>query len=128
MLLSFQGINLIVLDGNEHKTCWKRLKTLTVETIRNILYWIGNYDHCVESAQIRSFFWSVFFPHSDWIQRDTEYLSVFSLNAGKYGPEKTPYLDTSRRVMVKFEITKLTKSIPSLISCSYFSWCVNSSN
>ena len=23
--------------------------------------------------------------------RDTEYLSVFSPNAGKYGPEKTPY-------------------------------------
>ena len=30
------------------------------------------------------------FPHSDWIRRDTEYLSVFSPNAGKYGPEKTP--------------------------------------
>ena len=28
------------------------------------------------------------FPHSDWIRRNTEYLSVFSPNAGKYGPEK----------------------------------------
>ena len=26
------------------------------------------------------------FPHSDWIRRD-KYLSVFSPNAGKYGPE-----------------------------------------
>ena len=26
------------------------------------------------------------FPNSTWIRRDTEYLSVFSLNAGKYGP------------------------------------------
>ena len=25
-----------------------------------------------------------------------EYFSVFSPNAGQYGPEKTPYLDTSR--------------------------------
>ena len=25
------------------------------------------------------------FPHSDWIRRDTEYLSVFNLNAGKCG-------------------------------------------
>ena len=25
---------------------------------------------------------------------NTSYLSVFSPNAGKYGPEKTPYLDT----------------------------------
>ena len=28
------------------------------------------------------------FPHLDWIRRDTPYLSVFSPNAGKYGPEK----------------------------------------
>ena len=27
-------------------------------------------------------------PHSDWIRRDTSYLSIFSPNAGKYGPEK----------------------------------------
>ena len=27
------------------------------------------------------------FPNLDWVRRDTEYLSVFSPNAGKYGPE-----------------------------------------
>ena len=27
------------------------------------------------------------FPHLDWIRRDASYLSVFSPNAGKYGPE-----------------------------------------
>ena len=27
------------------------------------------------------------FPHSDWIRRNTEHLSVFSPNAGNYGPE-----------------------------------------
>ena len=27
------------------------------------------------------------FPHSDWIRKDQEYLSVFSPNAEKYGPE-----------------------------------------
>ena len=27
------------------------------------------------------------FPHSNWIRRDTVYLSVFSSNAGKCGPE-----------------------------------------
>ena len=37
--------------------------------------------HCVKSVQIRSFFWSVFSP-----------------NAGKYGSEKTPYLDTFHTV------------------------------
>ena len=34
------------------------------------------------------------FRHSDWIRRDQKYLSVFSPNAGKYIPEKAPYLDT----------------------------------
>ena len=27
-------------------------------------------------------------PHSDRVERDTPYLSVFSSNAGKYGPGK----------------------------------------
>ena len=30
-------------------------------------------------------FWSKFFPHSDWLRRDTKYLPLFSPNAGKYG-------------------------------------------
>ena len=34
------------------------------------------------------------------IQRDTKYLSVFSPNTRKYGPEKTPYLDTFHTVDV----------------------------
>ena len=59
--------------------------------------------HCVKSVQIRSFFWSVFSriwteygqirPHLP-----AKYLSVFSPNVGKYGPEKTPYLDTFHEV------------------------------
>ena len=40
------------------------------------------------------------FPHSERIRRDTKYLSVFSSNAGKYGPEKTPYLDTFQAAYV----------------------------
>ena len=34
------------------------------------------------------------------IKRDTPYLSVFSPHTGKYGPEKTPYLDTFHVVSV----------------------------
>ena len=33
-------------------------------------------------------------PHSDWTRIDTKYHFVFSPNAGKYGPEITPYLDS----------------------------------
>ena len=38
------------------------------------------------------------FPRSDWIRRDIPYLSVLSPITRKYGPEKTPYLDTFHTV------------------------------
>ena len=41
--------------------------------------------HCVKSVQIRSF--------------SGPYFSVFGLNTGKYGPEKTPYLNTFHAVL-----------------------------
>ena len=44
--------------------------------------------HCVKRVRIRSYsgpHLSRISPHSDWIRRDTEYLSVFSPNAGKCG-------------------------------------------
>ena len=47
-----------------------------------------------EKCPNTEFFLVRIFPHSDRIWRDTEYLSVFSPNVGKYGPEKTPDLDT----------------------------------
>ena len=40
-----------------------------------------------------------YFLHLDWIRRDTEYLTVFSPNAGKYSPEKASYLDTFHTVI-----------------------------
>ena len=42
-----------------------------------------------EKCPNTEFFLVPIFPHSDWIRRDTEYPSVSSRNAGKYGPEKT---------------------------------------
>ena len=50
-----------------------------------------------EKSSYTKFFLVLIFQHLDWIWRDTEYLSVFSSNTGKYGPEKTPYLDTFPR-------------------------------
>ena len=56
--------------------------------------------HCAKSFQIRSFFWSIFscirIEYGDI--RSMEYLSVFNPNVGKYGPEKTPNLDTFHAV------------------------------
>ena len=38
------------------------------------------------------------FQHSDWIRRDTEYLSIFSQNVGKCGPGVTTTMDTFHAV------------------------------
>ena len=43
-------------------------------------------------------FSSPHFPAFGLNRRDTSYLSVFSPNLGKYGPGKTPYLDTFHAV------------------------------
>ena len=51
-----------------------------------------------EKCSNTEFFLVRIFPHSDWIRRDTSYLSVFSPNAVKYRPEKTPYSDTFHAV------------------------------
>ena len=66
------------------------------------------------------------FPHSDWVPRVTEYLSVFSPNAGKYGSEKTPYLDTFHTVLMS-ETIRLTSvwKIPLITSGAITSWTLN---
>ena len=44
--------------------------------------------------------YGVFFgPYFPAFGLNTSYLSVFSPNARKYGPEKTPYLDTFHAVL-----------------------------
>ena len=81
--------------------------------MENLLGALTNIPHCVKSVQIRSFFWSVFSRiqteyreirsislYSVRMRENTEYLSVFTPNAGKYGPKKTPYLDTFHAVPV----------------------------
>ena len=55
---------------------------------------------CVKCVQIRSFS-GPYFPAFGLNRRDTSHLSVFSPNAGKYGQEKTPYLDTFHAVLLK---------------------------
>ena len=44
------------------------------------------------------------FPHSQWIRRDTEYLSVFCPNAGKYGPDNSEYKHFLRSGQLVFQI------------------------
>ena len=57
------------------------------------------------------------FPHLDWIRRNTECLSVFSPIAGKYGPEKTPYLDSFHALYALLVLKSyVSKMLPPLFS------------
>ena len=60
-----------------------------------------------ENCPNTEYFLVCIFPHSDWIRRDTSYFSVFSPNAGKYGTEKAPYLDTFHAVLIYLKTSKL---------------------
>ena len=97
--------------------------------IKSIKFYLFCYKSLREKYPNTEFFLVCIFPHSDWIRRDTKYLFVFSPNAGKYGPEKTPYLDTfhtvnvdwiicqqyNNRFIIQFEIGK--HSINSFENC-----------
>ena len=64
-----------------------------------------------EKCQNTEFFLAYIFPHSDWIRRDTEHLSVFSPNTGKYGPEKNPYFDTFHAVVWKSKSSRFDMKV-----------------
>ena len=59
--------------------------------LKHLSLWCNAKIHRITTAWKMSVFW-VFLvyisPHLDWIRRDTPYLSTFSPNEGKYGPEK----------------------------------------
>ena len=67
----------------------------------------------LQKLSVFGVFLACIFPYSDWIQRDTEYLSVFSPNAGKYRPEK-------------LQILKLFTQWPRAIAqkSASFIWCI----
>ena len=65
-----------------------------VINLDSLIFLIALRENCPNTE----FFLVRIFPQSDWIQRDMQYLSVFSPYAGEYGPEKTPYMDTFHAV------------------------------
>ena len=69
------------------------------------------------------FFLVRIFPHSNWIRRDTSYLSVFSPNTGKYGPEKNPYLNTFHTVHTFLTSTTCCVRLALRGKCPYLEFC-----
>ena len=78
---------------------WRAVAQLEISKGRvyspKVLYWETLREKC---PNMDFFFLVRIFPYSDWIRKDALYLSVFSPNTGKYGPEKTSYLDTFHAV------------------------------
>ena len=74
-----------------------------------IVYVWSTTDEKVRLIALRKkcFFLVRIFPYSDRIRRDTPYLSVLSQNAGKCGPEETPYLDTFHTVLCNWRYISL---------------------
>ena len=73
----------------------------TIEIVKNVSKDIIFLTKLREKCPNTEFFQVRIFPYLNWRRRDTLCLSVFSLNAGKYGPEKTPYLETFHAALNK---------------------------
>ena len=72
----------LIFSGGRERVHWNKWVNKNQEYMSTHLKPILSF-HSVKSVHIRSFFWSVFIP-----------------NAGKYGPEKTLYLDTFDAVFI----------------------------
>ena len=78
--------------------------------------------HCVKGIHIRIYSGPHFsrIPHSDWIRRNTQYLSVFSPNAGKYeknaDQNNSEYEHFLRSVVLKMLKDQITTGKIGLVS------------
>ena len=65
------------------------LVSMIIAFLRSFCSYLLSYfidRHCVKRVRVRSYS-GPHFPHLDWIRRDTPYLSLFSPNVEKCGPE-----------------------------------------
>ena len=116
MLLSIFGIYIVPTFSNMFFVKYFMKNTTNFSNqfsnfLENFYYFYGPLQKWPFSLREKclntEFFLVRIFPHSDWIRRDTQYLSVLSPNAGKYGPENTPYLGTFHAVFCLLSISKL---------------------
>ena len=80
-LISLWDFNFMILTNTNIYRKWNSVNHISVTVSRGVFITVW-----------KVFVFRVFlvriFSYSDWIRRDTEYLCVFSPNAGKCGPEK----------------------------------------
>ena len=84
-----------ILTGRERLPDWGFYTKYSI-CITSKLFQCPNWDillgiailYAAWKVSVFAVFLVYIFPYSDWIRRDTSHFSVFSPNAGKYGPEK----------------------------------------
>ena len=80
---------------------WKKLSLKGISYLQVVFVLFSRRVKCSNTE----FFLIRILLHSDWIPRDTPYLSVFSPNAEKYGPEKkSVFGHFSRSVGIKWTL------------------------
>ena len=83
----------LIISAN-HWTSFYMIGTTVMTEIKTFHKLLQNFlvmfpkhkENCVKRVRVQSYsgpYFSRIFPHSDWIRRDTEYLSVCSPNVGK---------------------------------------------
>ena len=63
------------------------IDSYTTETEMSTINQVWTSTYTGWKVSLDGVFLARIFPHSDWMQRDTPYLSTISPNAGKHGPE-----------------------------------------
>ena len=80
-LINLWDLNFMILTNTNVYCKWNSVNHISVTVSRGVFITVW-----------KVFVFRVFlvriFSYSDWIRRDTEYLCVFSPNAGKCGPQK----------------------------------------
>ena len=98
--LDFRNTAFWLFSKNLHNSCvawynlfcWLQICFLKINFVSDFNRFLHNawwfmmlFLSLRKKTRYSELFWSAFFPHLDWIRRDTPYLSVFSPNAGKCG-------------------------------------------
>ena len=92
--------NLSLLFQVINRKCDIDLQCQAIETdVKTHIYLFELFQNKNFSEDTELFLVRIFL-YLEWIRRETEYLSVFSPNTGKYGPEITLYLDNFYAVLL----------------------------
>ena len=91
--ISFLYLNLFIFSRTEFQMLTQNIDILVVETFTILPFLVnsGQLKRLPRNTASKVYVFGVIlvriFLHSNWIRRDTEYLSVFSHNVGKCRPE-----------------------------------------